>query len=976
MTLADSLSLIKRAAESLDAAPSVIEIFRYLSQGDPYDAMFFSSLADPQWIALLKEGGHFNQLPSPKIDRDGNTRYPRSLPLFGLAKVAKAAPLQTIEILEALPEYHNPQIDDQIMRCVAQIEDPNLFSRCLPILDSLFQKTENHDWIWIDNILSNWLNSGKKVEAIQLLNLYLLSQIREQKDRHDAGTGWRIIEIDRDIIEPLAASNPKDLAVTFFRALVYWKDQQKAEAANDDSEVVEQPEPSTFWLEDFHQRRSRVHELEEILATRLFEIGSVILTIGTGALISDFDQLLRSDPWELFSRMRWQLYADHPEKTCAWAHQDVMARIPLLSHYLGSHGFEMAQMLEAHSLVHGLNFLSPDEVDLFYNSVMAGPVDPDGSVITDERHVLRFRRRQLHPIRKLLKGVALSTYSMLATAGPELSAKNYKPFSSGGEARSIEQVAPKIAEDMASMSDLDLWSLLNTWKPSSNRYDSEQWWIEESVSALGPKFAELLESQPQRFQATNKWWRNLTRPSVLYKPLERASAKIAKDSKEEASPPTENDWRNWFGLSGWLADEAERPLQLGAIGSEGSEDDDWNWPGIIAVKFLASAMDARFPVPEDLKPEIGENLRKFVLKHDSRLASKEGPWMDDWLTTAINSVRGTAFEDLLQLALIQKRESGEPEDWIFQVIRTALSDANQSPAVFAILGARLNLALHLYGEQFKQEPDLLLPKENSNYRNAFILSQIRYGNPLGRLLEILPYYPVAALRCLAALNSQENSDREQRGDFGSRLGTHLCFYFWNNAYADDLRGRALVDAYFDTAKPSHRQRAIADIAQIFSETSEDSEGAPLLARVRDLWDRRYSVIEVRHAMGIYTSDDLHGELSAFLKWLGSECHPFEWRRDRVLKAISLLEKSPQAAFTMRTLEKLSQRPDRIGAVTEILEALLSKESEMVSWAYQDDEMKPILLRGLGSNDEEVVERTRRIQDILLRHRLFDYLDLG
>jgi hypothetical protein len=123
------------------------------------------------------------------------------------------------------------------------------------------------------------------------------------------------------------------------------------------------------------------------------------------------------------------------------------------------------------------------------------------------------------------------------------------------------------------------------------------------------------------------------------------------------------------------------------------------------------------------------------------------------------------------------------------------------------------------------------------------------------------------------------------------------------------------------------------------------------------------------------AEDVHEELSAFITWLECECHPFEWRSKRVLQAIKLLEKPPQAAFTMKTLEALSSAPERLGACTEILEALLSKEPQIVSWAYREKHLKPILNRGLQSGDQVIEERVRRIQEILLRQGLFEYLEL-
>lgn len=50
---------------------------------------------------------------------------------------------------------------------------------------------------------------------------------------------------------------------------------------------------------------------------------------------------------------------------------------------------------------------------------------------------------------------------------------------------------------------------------------------------------------------------------------------------------------------------------------------------------------------------------------------------NDWLRTAINSIRGHAIEALLNLALRQKNAGKEIEPWIFELIRTRLELANR-----------------------------------------------------------------------------------------------------------------------------------------------------------------------------------------------------------------------------------------------------------------------------------------------------------
>ena len=129
----------------------------------------------------------------------------------------------------------------------------------------------------------------------------------------------------------------------------------------------------------------------------------------------------------------------------------------------------------------------------------------------------------------------------------------------------IENVPPKKALEMPTMSNAELWDFLNNWVPDPKRPDPEKWWIEEDVSALGVMFAELLESTPERFQASTEWWKSLTKPSVLLKPLDRATNRIseaAKDASESKAAPTENDWANWIGLASWITCQRSGSLAI------------------------------------------------------------------------------------------------------------------------------------------------------------------------------------------------------------------------------------------------------------------------------------------------------------------------------------------------------------------------------------------------------------------------------
>src|SRR5262249_14984520 len=153
----------------------------------------------------------------------------------------------------------------------------------------------------------------------------------------------------------------------------------------------------------------------------------------------------------------------------------------------------------------------------------------------------------------------------------------------------------------------------------------------------------------------------------------------------------------------------------------------------------------QFDNSERFRLETAELLRKLVEDPDPYLTEPDKPRMSDWLTTAINSVRGTAIEGLLDLALAQKRDAtiGHAESWIFEFIADRLRLAEESPAIFAVIGARLRLAIYLFQNELKAEPELLLPRDRPHHRASLLMAHVLYEGAMLSVIETLPNLPSA-----------------------------------------------------------------------------------------------------------------------------------------------------------------------------------------------------------------------------------------
>lgn len=982
MTLIDNLRWLKTAAHSFSETTDVPKCFALVREGNPYDQMFFGELSDPQWLPALSGAGFFSRLPTPTVTSTG-VQYPRHLPLFGLSKVATAAPEKVTLILEGLDLPNNPAICDQVMLVIDAITDASMATRLVPVLRRLIEMPSSSSLLSLDDILVRWLRADALESCGEVISAYFMAEAKNTLEAPARSSEWQIDEIDQKVVAPLGEKQPIEVAERVFVALSAWAKNERLRIAKDPSYSAQDSEndpddsyPPTYWLEEFGTRNIGGHDLEDTLAQRLYLIGRNILGTGDPLRISRFDALLRQEKWHLFRRLRCQLYADHPALTLAFARQEALQRIPSLHLAIRRHSFEFASMLQAHSRHHGSKFLDAKEVAAFANAVLAGPVTERGEV--DENYRDRFRRLQLYPIRALLSGDLLTRFNKLSTATTDVPLESFKPFSSGGGARTIEQVAPALAAEMGRMSDVELWTFLNEWHPSTDASRGHEWWVEEDVGALADKFAQLLQTSPDRFTPESQWWQNLKRPVFLRKPLELATPRLARQQSEKEAPikPSNAEWRNWFGLARWIT--AQTPTDDLEGGTEGrDEEPEWNYAKIVVVSFLKAAVRSDVQIPEAFRDEVGLLLRKLIDDPDYTLQKAEKSWMGDWLTTAINSVRGTAVETLLDLGLLQeKREKAiGSRKWIFDLIASRLRRNDESPAIFAILGARLRLAVHLFRDYWKDKTDLLLPPHQHDHRAALVMSHIRYDNPMSAVIEALPGLPTEALRCLEKIPREGNWNDRPHGDFGSRLGTHLGFYYWNDLFKEQAVADQTLAHFFEIASPQSRSATITQIGRIFEKSLPDEEHVELHPRVMKLWDRRFSQIEAALDLKPDSIGGFRDEVGAFLGWLRCECFPLGWRYECVQRALGRLDKVPSVYLFIETLENLSSSNESLEVAIRVLHALMGKASDELRWSYRDDKVKAILKRGFASADPSISQLTLEIQESLLRQGFLTYLEI-
>ncbi|MDR3564468.1 MAG: hypothetical protein P4N59_23960 [Negativicutes bacterium] len=568
----------------------------------------------------------------------------------------------------------------------------------------------------------------------------------------------------------------------------------------------------------------------------------------------------------------------------------------------------------------------------------------------------------------------------METTGPgakPIAMEDYKPYSSRVRSYEVVTVAPAEADTMEQLDDDKFWDFLNNWEPKVE-FPKDGNSVREDLHPLAGKFADLVVRKPERFTPASQWWKRATRPLMLYRVLERASAHFVQkqhDEKNAIPAPSEHDWDNWFGIIGWILERKTASAARTASSTENQPDWGYGWSSI--SRLLRMIIRSNYAIPESRLGPLRAVLEYLFEEDSEEWDGHTRSGMNDWYATAINSDRGNAVEALVYLGLRQKNEGRAVETWIFDLIKHCLERPKESPATFSLLGVHLGQTAYAFGENFKRCSDLLFPSDRPIHCKAAVISHFRYSQPHKLILDTVPKLPETALDILKSETAamQDSNEKQEWRDFGSRFGVHLAFYFWTGAFASNQTAQKFQDAFFASASKSARKGLIHHIGQAFRNADESLE-KNILKRTMQIWERRVGKIKSALKSGHQPRDDFDGELSEFQDWLDCECFPLDWRLSNAEEAIRLISKSPQPYGLIRTIVRFGQKPELLAAGIKLFHAILAKPGDELRWSVNYKELGPVLSSGLKSNVEAVRRCSKECLDRVLLLGCSDFAQLA
>lgn len=969
MSLQTELEYLKVAAGALPDEAHVSDVLSLVDRGDPYDRLFFSTVRDVAWLPILESKGYFSNIPSASLATEERQTASPHLPLVTLTHLAPVAPRAVTAVLSRIALPNNRTVSDQVLQCMALIHDPTCVPQLRPLLAQLVENPRRTSWLWLRELLNTWVELAAFEDILFVTEPFLIAAVESAYSGPRDPDAWLTGQIDEKILGPLTGKYPEEIGKIVFKALCRWAELQRQNYKPSD---LEADSPFSYWLEDFKTPVKPWRELEGLLAARLYVACTEIFKGENLRRINQLDDLLRSNAWQLFRRLRLQLYADFPKFTLDRVRSDLLGRLPSLSRLDFIHDYETAQALSIHARRSGDAFLSPEEVKTYFTIVSAGPLEKDGSRVAHYNKDV-FHRKQLWPISALLRGKELAAYRMLVPNDAEIDLESYKPVRMTGGSYELIPVAPPEAENLASMEENSLWNLLNTWSPATHfSIESHK---REDIGVLGRKFTELVRSRPDRFNPINKWWEKIVRPGIIQQVFSDATDHFIRkqnDVHNTVPPPTENEWRNWFGIANYIIMMHARTNSDNSSGVD--KEQGWRWSLKSVADFYRMALKSPYSIPDEYLLNLQSCFQSLLRDVDSR--DDRGMKIIDWLSIAINTVEGGVIEALMNLAFRQKKTGNSIEPWILTLIQTRLKRVEASPGIFALLGANLRFFVYLFAEQVNDLPDLLFPTSRPLHQRAAIVSHFCYDIPVPTMLQTFPNLLNIALKTLKSIEDETQSrDANQRDEFGSRLGTQIAFYYWNSTFTSEFNGEATLDRFFAIASAKARATVISQIGSIFEKPSQNAHDMQLISKVMRIWDRRYQQILVDIESSDYSGNNYEGELFEFIEWLNCECFPFEWRLTYAKAAIERLKTGHHWYRILKTISTFSENPNRLDAALQLLRAILTRQNEDLRWSIKFDEFGPVIARGLASENPITKRCSEDCRDLLLKLGLFDFLEV-
>ena len=930
--------------------------------------------ADTAWLFHLDKRGYLANPPNAEPTGEGGINYPFWWPIHYLAKIAKQAPDEVIEIVLKLNNVDNPTVYQEILNIALALHGERSTKLKPKILESL--KLEHRVWAYhYAALLAHWTKEDQAAAALELSKILVsfapdpksrTKQKRRKENPPNLGMvwetslepsprigSWEYGEIMSKSIRPLAERQPCEVAHLLIDAtadMICLRTHQ--------GDLAKKIDFSDAWCERLYDAESDHAAPENALIYTLTFACEKVYANSPDAVVA-LDTALRNQQWKIFIRLRQHLYAQYPsEQTKPWILELILAHE---DYHRWEHRYEFQLMIQSACEHFGTVLLTAEERKHIFDCILNGP-SKDG--FTEEefgQHQLRFHRKQLKPFAPVLFGEYKTYFQQLETeATGQISDDDYPPIKTRGG--HVFSRSPRSPDDLSKLTDEELLTFINEWEGEKPIYEGNNL-IEFNIEGLAAAFNTVFTEQIIPDSKRLKFWMenriSIERPIYVRMMINGMQTDVKKKHFDRLN--------DWLAFSEWILSHPDQELdedyRLGTQGDESRENPNWYNSRRAVGDFIEVCLKEDVDVPITARRQLSTLLEMLCTQFDSWLDRDKRHLLNqnDLITEGINNTRSRALEALIQFGFWLRRHDSESEvPEVTMILERRFSSETGHPLTlpeYAILGRDYRMIYYLNKAwATEHKSDFFTQRESPAWLAAFN-SFMRYNSPFKAIFEILRDDFDFALQHLEDFKKQDFAE----GNLTETLGDHLFHYYIWDMYP--LKGEnSLLERFYQATDRDRKQwvTLFNNVGDSLRNTGEHLDES-LKGRIIDFFDWRYEVQEPT-------------ELQQFAFWLKAKCLDAEWRLDEYSKILDVCN-AEDVPISIQLEALCEMLPDHTAKVVECFAKLTDGRGDDNIY-IRTEETKTILKAGLGSADQDVRQNAERARENLLRLGRFDLLDLN
>lgn len=445
---------------------------------------------------------------------------------------------------------------------------------------------------------------------------------------------------------------------------------------------------------------------------------------------------------------------------------------------------------------------------------------------------------------------------------------DYIPRASLVYSREVKDNSPITLEKLKEMTPEDVLEYAKNWKPKENDP------LERTLDGLGIAIATLVEGNPE------EWLKVSTTILTLDKTYVRSYfdgyVKAQKAGKKF-------DWEALLELAKQTLTQHPASKDNKDRGSMGF-DPNWSWTRRTIADLVSVGLDDNTnQIDQKYKSAVWEVISLLLEDPDPDEGKKKSVQAKhleehrDYLTTAINSIRGVSIQAAIEYGIWIKRNLNETEQkkWNLDGDAPELSkklaehldiEKDSSPAIRAIFGQQLMRLTWLDESWMKKHKQLLFPsdKKQKVYFDAAWESYICYVDPRKQMLDI---YIEEYRRAIDELGTRADA-RHHLVSPDQRLVQHLTLlYIWGYIGFDK---DSLWTHFYNKAPIEARAEVFNFLGRSFSNWTDMK--AEFQKKLCELVEKR-----LEHIKSLKDSKLEVNEFESFTHWFESHIFSVEWR---------------------------------------------------------------------------------------------------